>query len=207
MKKFIAYEKLFKKGKQKVAHLSVNNGVIMVVRIKLLKSYATEKGACAEINAWRISMNIEIVQGNFSEAKKYCESKKIETVFFELSHIDSDEKARFEFNRFTMTVESSDVIGEEATKRVILNLSPWNEKYSYNKYLESFLYMMSDMQDKLEYKIILEKELNKELYNKMTKLKLFEFSITALPTMIKENPRTKIGFYDNCDRIGAERNV
>lgn len=152
-------------------------------------------------------MNIEIVQGKFSEAKEYCESKTKENIFFELSHIDSDEKAVFEFNRFIKEINMSDVIGMATKKRVILNLSAWNESYLYNKYLESFLYMLSDMQDELNYKIIFEKEINKDLYKKINNLKLFSISLTALPTMVKKKEATKIGFYDNGSETGVERNV
>lgn len=152
-------------------------------------------------------MNIEIVQGNFPEAKAYCESKTRENVFFELSHIDSDEKAIYEFNRFIKEINMSDVIGEKKPKRVVLNLSAWNESYKYNKYLESFLYMLFDKQEDLEYKIICEKEMNKELFKKISNLKLFSFSLTPLPSMIKKKETTKIGFYDNGNGTGVERNV
>ena len=152
-------------------------------------------------------MNIEIAQGKFSEAKEYCESKTRENIFFELSHIDSDERAIVEFNRFIKEINMSDVIGENSPKRVILNLSAWNESYLYNKYLESFLYMLSDMKEGLDYKIICEKEMNKELFKRINSLKLFSFSLTPLPSMIKKKETTKIGFYDNGNGTGVERNV
>lgn len=152
-------------------------------------------------------MNIEIVQGNFPEAKAYCESKTRENIFFELSHIDSEEKAIFEFNRFLKELDLSDVLGENLKKRVILNISAWNESYLYNKYLESFLYMLSDKQECLEYEIICEKEMDKELFKKLKRLKLFTFSVISLPSMIKKKETTKIGFYDNGNGTGEERNV
>lgn len=152
-------------------------------------------------------MNVEIVQGKFNEAMEYCESKTKENIFFELSHIESDEKAIFEFNRFLQELNMSDVIGENKPKRVILNLSAWNESYQYNKYLESFLYMLFDKQECLEYKIICEKEMNNELFKKISNLKLFSFSLTPLPSMIKKKETTKIGFYDNENGTGVERNV
>lgn len=152
-------------------------------------------------------MNIEIVQGKFDEAREYSESQTKENIFFELSHIESDEKAIFEFNRFLQELNISDVIGENKLKRVILNLSAWNESYLYNKYLESFLYMLLDKQEGLEYKIICEKEMNKELFKKINNLKLFSFSLTPLPSMIKKIETKKIGFYDNGNGTGVERNV
>lgn len=152
-------------------------------------------------------MNIEIVQGKFDEAKEYSESKTKENIFFELSHIESDEKAIFEFNRFLKELNMSDVIGENKPKRVILNFSAWNESFLYNKYLESFLYMLSDIQEDFEYKIIYEKEMNKELFNIISNLNLFSFSLTPLPSMVKKKEATKIGFYDNGSGIGVERNV
>lgn len=152
-------------------------------------------------------MNIEIVQGKFDEAREYSESKTKENIFFDLSHIESDEKAIFEFNRFLKELNMSDVIGENKPKRVILNFSAWNESFLYNKYLESFLYMLSDIQEDFEYKIIYEKEMNKELFNKISILNLFSFSLTPLPSMVKKKEATKIGFYDNGSGIGVERNV
>lgn len=152
-------------------------------------------------------MNVEIVQGKFNEAMEYSESKTKENIFFELSYIESDEKAIFEFNRFLQELNISDVIGENKPKRVIINLSAWNESYSYNKYLESFLYMLWDMQNDLNYKFIFEKEMNKELFKKLNSLKLFSFSLTPLPSMIKKKEITKIGFYDNGNGTGVERNV
>ena len=152
-------------------------------------------------------MNIEIVQGKFNEAREYSESKTKENIFFELSHIESDEKAIFEFNRFLQELNMSDVIGENKPKRVILNLSAWNESYQYNKYLESFLYMIFDKQRGLEYKIICEKEMNKELFKKISNLKLFSFFLTPLPSMIKKKETTKIGFHYNGNGTGVERNV
>lgn len=152
-------------------------------------------------------MNIEIVQGKFDEAREYCESKTKETIFFELSHIESDEKAIFEFNRFIKELKLNDVVGENSPKRVVLNISAWNESYLYNKYLESFLYMLSDKQEGFEYKIICEKEMNKELFKKISNLNLFSFSLTPLPSMVKKKEATKIGFYDNGNGTGVERNV
>lgn len=150
-------------------------------------------------------MNVEIVQGNYPEAKKYCESETLENVFFDLSHIDSDEKAIFEFNRFLNETDQNDIVGEHTTKRIVLNLSAWNEGFSYNKYLESFLFMLSDIQERFEYKFMLEKEINKELYKKINKLKLFKITLTALPTMVKENEVNRIGFYN--DVTGVDRDV
>ena len=120
-------------------------------------------------------MAIEIVQGKFNEAMEYSESKTKENIFFELSHIESDEKAIFEFNRFLQELNMSDVIGENKPKRVIINLSAWNESYLYNKYLESFLYMLSDKQEDLDFKFICEKEMNKEIFKKISNLKIFSF--------------------------------
>lgn len=150
-------------------------------------------------------MNVEIVQGNYLEAKEYCESETVESVFFDLSHIDSDEKAIFEFNRFLNETDKSDIVGERSTKRIVLNLSAWNEDFSYNKYLESFLFMLSDSQEVFEYKVMIEKEINKELYRKINKLKLFKITLTALSTMTKEKEVNRIGFYNNT--TGVERNV
>ena len=152
-------------------------------------------------------MNVEIVQGKFNEAMEYSESKTKENIFFELSYIESDENAIFEFNRFLQELNISNVIGENKPKRVIINLSAWNESYQYNKYLESFLYMLSDKQEDLEYKLICEKEVNKELFKKISNLKIFSFSLTPLPSMIKKKETTKIGFYDNGNGTGVERNV
>lgn len=150
-------------------------------------------------------MSVEIVQGNYLEAKKYCESKTLESIFFDFSYVDSDEKAIFEFNRFLNETDRSDIIGEQATKRIILDLSAWNDEFSYNKYLESFLFMLLDIQKNSEYKFILEKEINKELYKKLNKLKLFKFTLTALSTMTKEKEINRIGFCSS-DK-GVEKNV
>ena len=152
-------------------------------------------------------MNIEIVQGKFDEAKKYCKSKAKETVFFDLSYIDTDEKAIVEFNRFIKAINTSDVIGMTVPKRVVINISAWNENHLYNPYIESFFYMLSDIQEGLDYKIICEKEMNKELYKKINDLKLFSFSLTALPTMIKKNEMKKIGFHKDGSGIEEDKNV
>ena len=152
-------------------------------------------------------MNIEIVQGRFAEAIKYCERKNIRNIQFELSFIESDKGAQFEFNRFIEEIKSRDVVGECDKKRIILNLSSWNDKFSYNKYLEAFLYMMCDMSADLEYKIILEKELNQYLYKQLVALDLFECILTELPSMIKQKSEIKIGFSDNSASTEVERNV
>ena len=152
-------------------------------------------------------MNIEIVQGQFDEAKKYCKSKAKETVFFELSYMDTDEKATVEFNRFIKAINTSDVIGMTVPKRVVINISAWNENYLYNQYIESFFYMLSDIQEGFDYKIICEKEINKGLNGKISDLKLFSFSLTALPTMIKKNEMRRIGFHEGGSGIEVDKNV
>ena len=153
-------------------------------------------------------MNMEIVQGNFCAAKKYCDRKMKDSICFELSYMDSDEEARIEFNRFRQQIYSDDIISVSfAAKSVILNLSDWNESCCFNRYLESFLYMLSDMQDKVNCRIILEKEINKDLFKKMQSLNLFDLSLTALPDMEKKKESVKLGFYDASAEKGEQCNV
>lgn len=152
-------------------------------------------------------MTIEIVQGNYAEAMHHCKNSKKETIPFELAYIDTDEKAFAEFNRFLEEISVNDVVGQSEKRIILLNLSTWNEKHSYNHYFESFLYMMSDMAKDLEYKLIFEKEINKELYDRLTNLGLFEFRLIPLKTMIKYNSQTRIGFFVDTEKTGVERNV
>ena len=152
-------------------------------------------------------MKIEIIQGSFFEARQYCEKKSKEAVFSELSYMDSFDKAVTEFNKFLCEINLSDVVGEKTEKTVVVNLSPWNEDWAYNTYLESFLYMLSDMKDGLSFMFIFEKEMNKRLLEKIKGLELFDLILTVLPHMEKNKDAVRIGFFDSCKPEGDERNV
>lgn len=152
-------------------------------------------------------MKIEIIQGSFLEAMQYCEKKSGDIVFSELSYMDSFDSAVTEFNKFLKEIDFSDVVGEKTEKTVAVNLSQWNEYWLYNRYLESFLYMLADMDEGLTFIFILEKEMNKELLKKIKRLELFELTLKALPGMTKKKESMRIGFTADCNMEGAERNV
>lgn len=136
-------------------------------------------------------MKIRIVEGAYLDAVSFSQIKGKKNIVFELTFMDSDNSAVFEFNRFLEFLQDNTEIG--CPINVILELSQWNEKYLYNKYLEAFLYLLKDRVESCTF--IFDKKVNKGLLDEISRLKLFEFSITELKSINKEKEYNgQIGF-------------
>ena len=92
-----------------------------------------------------------VMQGNYEEAIRYCESKTNGEYFeFVFPYVEQEERFR-ELDRFLWESRHCLRFQNEYDGNVLIELSGWNDKskFDFNEYFDAFMYFLRSKADKL----------------------------------------------------------
>lgn len=145
-------------------------------------------------------MKITLVEGAFQSACEFCKSGELENMVFELAPMSNDSEAFSEFNRFIEQFSDIQAFEQGSTVNTVIDLSRWNSKFSYNTYLEAFLYFLKDREHLCTVSFIFNKKADSVLIDKIKELELFELFTVTLDTVKESSRQVRIGFADTQEK-------
>lgn len=141
-------------------------------------------------------MKITVVEGTFATACDFFKTDGPDPLVFELAPMNTDKEAFAEFNRFVETLTDAEAFDSGNKINAVIDLSKWNDNYSYNDYLEAFLYLLKDKEACGDYGFIFDKKASRVLMDKINGLGLFELFTVTLDFTKEDvdSKKVRIGF-------------
>ena len=135
---------------------------------------------------------MELISGSYEKVKHECE-KMIGKEYFEFffPYVEDNVDRFREIDRFLYESRKQTRFKNSYVGNVVIDISDWNNRSSFNKYFDAFMYFIKDNMNLNRFIFTADKPCNRELFERLQKyFKIEEMCLEA----VKPKQKIKIGF-------------